>query len=154
MSAKARVRLCSGLARLGWLSRRKFRNIFPRANKVKFSGNGFFEIGGALNDEYNDRTTPMEIECDLYAGDVITVKDSSKYPHDADWIMVITYDFGEETVRGMFRADEEGTETWSRFVIPTGGGYYYTKTLQSRFNIPKNNINVGTYPNCRRWAKD
>ena len=104
-----------------------------------------------------------EKKCYIKAGGKLNVSSSNRFVtyNDSTWTIYFFFKNGAvEIVRGKCGPTGFEGSSWnesfmgSQFLIPTGCGYYYTEKLQKAFGLLGNNTNVGTYPNCRRWAKD
>lgn len=176
MSARARVKLCSGLAKIGWLSKRKFQAIYPRIVLVKIRvGNLPISISGGISKPYCIGESKLKVN--VKAGDVIVIKSyySSLTSTSFDTVtpeLTFTMEFtfsdgtkasiaGECSPIGYSKRVDYTTsriffdmET-AQFLTPLDGQkWYYTEPLREAFGLERNNENVGSYPNCRCWSKD
>lgn len=164
MSVKARVRLCSGLAKIGWLSRRKWQSIFPTATRitVKELTTSIRVESTGLDVEIVEYKRPA-IACNIKAGENIVVSsinstrsyDSSRFSFKIDATkgesMTVDGKCGGigQTDNGVYKDFETAV-----FIVPLSGGYYYTEAMRTAFGLSAKNENIGTYPNCRKWGKD
>lgn len=161
MSARARVKLCSGLAKIGWLSKRKFQAIFPRIKRI--SGESGAEDIAIYRNGVLVRSRFLDGEnCDIPAGEELEAR---WVAGSRDWRIKIFFDNGKSVVIGgrcggvgpglILTNGAYADRLFSRFLTPLDGqNWYYTAELQQAFGLLRNNENVGTYPNCRRWSKD
>lgn len=166
MSARARVKLCSGLAKIGWLSKRKFQAIFPRIKRISREsdlGEVTFYAGGTL-------LNPLWSEgenCDIAAGESIRAVWKGQYDGAVNWKIKLYFDDGSSVIVGgkcggvggkvpaYLDVKKQSDFIESKLLTPLDGqNWYYTEALQQAFGLLRNNENVGTYPNCRRWSKD
>lgn len=167
MSARARVKLCSGLAKIGWLSKRKFQSIFPKITRVEITSAPYSVIlEGAISKKII--AFPSLLNCELKAGDVLRVSSENYLINYDNFNWKIVFFVGEEKISvagkcagvgSLKSADGTSLKRYenfseSVFLIPTGEGFFFTEELQQAFGLLRNNENVGTYPNCRRWSKD
>lgn len=176
MSARARVKLCSGLAKIGWLSKRKFQAIYPRVVMVKIRVGGYpITISGGIDKSFCIGESEFKVNAKV--GDIIVVKSYNTQlvvPNSGDFkpqlsftIEFVFSDGANTSIAGKCspigqskRVDYTTNKIFfefksAQFLIPLDGqNWYYTESLQQAFGLLRNNENVGTYPNCRRWSMD
>ena len=166
MSARARVKLCSGLAKIGWLSKRKFQAIFPKIKRIEFNGE-LGEVAVYTSGVLQKSALSSGENCEIKAGESIEIRFRNQYVEEAKtWRLRLLFDGGRSVIVGgkvggvgpkvpgsTFK--EKVNFLNARFLTPLDGQeWYYTEELQQAFGLLRNNENVGTYPNCRRWSKD
>ncbi len=155
------IRLYDGLAKERILTFKAWQKRMPKIVNIRASSSPcVMTLKGAFSKK---QFISIDEPCCILAGGIIRV---NACVHDsARWNIEFTFDNGSsELVAGYieekgnkgtwdFEGEESGyyNERWvATFLTPLPKGYYYTKNIFEAFGLPKNNANVGTYPDCRR----
>ena len=169
MSIGNRVKLCSGLAKLGVLGEKTFKKIYPKVVSLKIETPAWFRItGGGLNesmhlggseeqpDDKNKRYVKAFNPPNLCAGDVLTMQaEKGCYGHSHHVELEFVLSNGSKAIckahAQNWTDENQNTDEFIKVLVPLADGYKYTIPIKDAFNLIHTNSCVGLYPNCREW---